>query len=114
MFKKAFIYLARQGNSELYKIGSSDNPEERIKQLQTANGEQLELIETFETNYKFKLETALHRRFLPSKTLGEWFILKEEDIKNFKSICAGHEEIFNLLREKNTYVQDREKKNKQW
>jgi hypothetical protein len=47
MSKSSFIYLAHQENSPYYKIGSSDNPQERIKQLQTANGELLELIEIF-------------------------------------------------------------------
>jgi len=108
MKKNSFIYLAQQSYSSLFKIGSSDNPEERLKQLQTANGERLELIETFETKNKFKLESALHRRFLSKKTLGEWFELTEEDLGEFKKACSTYENNFNYLRENNTYIQDKQ------
>jgi len=114
MHKTAYIYLAQQVGSNLYKIGSSYDPDSRIKQLQTANGEKIQLIETFETSYKFKLEKSLHRKFIQHQTLGEWFALREEDVLNFIKICKIQEDYFNLLIENNTYIQDRELKNKKW
>ncbi len=110
MSKQAFIYLIRQENSDLYKIGTSYEPEERLKQLQTANGEKLELIDVFKTGFKFKLESALHRCFSSVKTLGEWFELKKEDLHQFKYFCETYERNFNFLKENNSYIQDK----KQW
>ena len=104
-----FIYLIKQTNSNLCKIGISENPEKRIKQLQTANGTPLDLIKQFKTEFGYKLEAALHRHFFSKKTIGEFFELEEKDIFEFTTICEDKEKNFKYLRENNSYIKDRGK-----
>jgi hypothetical protein len=106
MLKKTFVYLIKLENSELYKIGYSNNPLQRLKSLQTANGERLELIKTFKTNFGLKLEKALHLNFNKYKTLGEWFALPYEEIKKFNLLCETWENDFQYLIKNNTFIQD--------
>jgi len=109
MSKKFYIYLIQQQGSDLYKIGYSHNPSHRLEQLQTANGVKLELIETFRTDYKTKLEKLLHKKFFKQQTLGEWFELSQEQVREFKNVCKVQENYFKVLEENNTYIQDRGK-----
>lgn len=102
-----FIYLINIENTDLYKIGVSKNPEKRLKSLQTANGKKLSLINSFETQFNYKLETFLHQYFSLKKKLGEWFILEPTDVDNFISYCEKGESIFKLLKKNNTYLDDK-------
>jgi predicted GIY-YIG superfamily endonuclease len=103
------IYLIQAENTNKYKIGYSRNPHQRLKQLQTANGEGLLLLKEFKTEFATKLEKQLHRYYLNKQTLGEWFQLDEEDVQKFISLCETKENTLRMLRETNTYIQDREK-----
>jgi hypothetical protein len=104
------VYLIRLENTNDYKIGYSKDPEQRIRGLQTANGGKLELIETVETEFGFKLESHLHRHYSLKRKLGEWFELDEGDILKFKEICKKQEEVLSFLAENNTYIQNKGKK----
>ena len=42
--KSVSIYIIRHGNQRIYKIGISDKPEKRVKQLQTGNPYPLKII----------------------------------------------------------------------
>jgi hypothetical protein len=105
------IYLVRQQNSNLYKIGVTGQlVTERINQLQTANPETLILVNTFETKHDYTLETYVHRRYASQNVQLEWFELTDEQVKEFTAICQQGEANFNLLQEENTYLQDRSTK----
>jgi hypothetical protein len=80
-----------------YKIGRSKNPESRIKQLQTANGAPLELLNIFKSKYPTILESQLHKHFRSRNYINEWFALNEDDIKNFTEICARFETTFKTM-----------------
>ncbi len=71
------IYLAVDIKSTLIKIGFSDNPRYREKQLQTANP-------NFHIFFIFlggaKLEKTLHNRFQDFRYDLEWFSLSKSDI----------------------------------
>lgn len=68
-----YVYLIQNLETSRYKIGISKNPSKRIKQLQTGSGEELKLIHTYESDNARKIETALHNRYSPQNTYGEWF-----------------------------------------
>jgi hypothetical protein len=102
-----YIYLISSedihGNI-MYKIGlSKNNPQLRLKQLQTGNHNKLEIIHTFKSQFANKLESSLHRQFYKNKILNEWFELNEYDVNNFIKHCEINENIFKLLSKQNYY-----------
>jgi hypothetical protein len=100
-----YVYLIRSEESGMYKVGVSKHPKKRIKQLQTGNGEELTLIESFPSNFPHKVETALHNGYAPDKKRGEWFMLGIEQEFNFISDCAKIEQnIKYLIMEGNEFI----------
>ena len=99
-----FVYLIKEENTEKYKLGVSMNPERRVKQLQTASSERLELRKKFKTNYNYMLEKYLHRVFRKYKVIGEWYKLSEEEEQKFQEVCEQGERTFSLLDKENTYI----------
>lgn len=78
-FPNQGVYIITD-NSSGYKIGWSNNIRQRIKNLQGANADPLELVHVIETNTPVELESLLHDRFKrrrtqPSTTNHEWFNL---------------------------------------
>ena len=47
MREKSYVYLIKISNEGIYKIGVSKDVNKRVKQLQTGNPEQIEIIKTF-------------------------------------------------------------------
>jgi hypothetical protein len=96
-----YVYLIRSNTNSYYKIGISKNPKLRLKQLQTASAEELELIETYESEFASKIEKALHIRFDLYKTIigkrNEWFRLSLENELEFKNICEAYDNNFKIL-----------------
>lgn len=84
-----YIYLIQKNTESIYKIGISDNPLKRLKQLQTGNSSRLHLIKVFPVANARAIEKRLHRllmfhRYSPS---GEWFRLSEEYLKLVGEVC---------------------------
>ena len=83
--KNNFVYIIRHGNQRIYKIGISDKPEKRVKQLQTGNPYPLKII--FQTSiissiHCRKVESVIHK-YLKEKghwMRGEWFRIEDNDI----------------------------------
>ena len=72
-----YVYLLKEdGDNVMYKIGVTKSPkiEDRIKKLQTGNGNRIVLIDCFLTNKPFKLEKMLHTKYSTSREEGEWFL----------------------------------------
>jgi hypothetical protein len=73
------IYLFTDDN--LFKIGISENPNKRVKQLQTGNGSKLRIVKTFKNPSKIYNERLMERRlhFLlrQFKKTGEWFEFRD-------------------------------------
>lgn len=100
------IYLARQENSSLCKIGiTKHDPKQRILQLQTGNAAPLILIETFVTNHDFLMEASIHAHFKLKRKEGEWFDLTNEEIEEFRTICEKKEALMDFLKENNHFWQ---------
>ena len=94
---KKSVYLIRSKETGDYKIGISKNPKKRLKQLQTGNSSELELLEIFETEYAHKVEKALHNLFSHAKKEGEWFELSLNERFDFRYRCNTLEENFEII-----------------
>ena len=97
-----YVYLIGEiNNGKKYKIGSTrvKDINKRLKQLQTGNSNPLFIESYYETDKPFKLETMLHNRFRDNNVIGEWFEMKDEDIKSFEDICYSFQNIIDSLKE---------------
>jgi len=73
-----YLYIIKFNN--LYKIGVSNNPTKRLKQLTL--GENAKVIHTKEMVNAFKVEKHLHEVYQHKKISGEWFEnLTDEDLE---------------------------------
>jgi len=74
------VYIIQLGETDIYKIGFSIDPQKRIKQLQRKSPIPLNLLWwNFGHDYK-SIEKYLHHRFREQRVQGEWFQLSTEDI----------------------------------
>jgi len=73
------VYLMRAGKRN-YKIGISQNPEKRLKCVQSGNPILVELIHSIETYRALNIERLLHLVFSKQRLQGEWFKFSKYDI----------------------------------
>lgn len=97
------LYILRDGNTNNYKIGKTNNLKRRMKELQTGCPHKLEVIKLWKHTRKDKI--ARYERVLQNyytkyskHTKGEWFELTEEDITTLK--------IPETIAEQNKMVED--------
>lgn len=84
--KGGYVYLLKVRNeSNLYKIGRSRVPHNRLKTFNVKLPFPVELIALIKTDNMYSLEKMLHRRFDHKRSEGEFFYLTTEDVQ---SICA--------------------------
>jgi hypothetical protein len=97
----AYVYLlGDSGQDNTFKIGvTRGKVEKRIKQLQTGNGEDIYLVNSYETNYPFFIERLLHTKLYPKQKRNEWFNLDANDIVNFKFYCEEIEKHAEALKD---------------
>lgn len=76
---ESYIYFILSDDGYV-KIGLSNDPEKRLKSLQTATAHELKIIHQIPGNQK--VEHYLHTLFKKDRFRGEWFIYSEM-IKNF-------------------------------
>lgn len=86
------IYFVRQAGdiNAPIKIGYSKNPEQRVKDLQTALPYELELIGTMQGG--LKREAQLHNDFADTRLKGEWFKATPE-LKMRIAALGGNDKI---------------------
>lgn len=97
----SYIYIISTAKHEdgPVKIGISDNPDKRLKQIQTGYPEKIEIkhLEEFKTRKKtFELERLLHKDFSIYRSHGEWFNMTVKEAINyltFTIIQYGDSEI---------------------
>ena len=68
-----YVYAIRNKTTRRIKLGISQNPERRLKELQTGNDCELELVAFRKAENRFKDEKALHRENALLRVRGEWF-----------------------------------------
>lgn len=95
----AYVYLiCDSGHDNVFKIGMTrGSVEERIKKLQTGNGNEIFLVDFYKTKYPFFIEKTLHHRHWPEHKLYEWFELETESVLNFRKECEEIEKIVTEL-----------------
>jgi hypothetical protein len=81
------VYLIEDIDNSRYKIGVAKDLKKRLRNLQTGNSNQIKLIDSFETEYPFRLEKMLHNRFDEFHYYNEWYDLNEESVQNFSNLC---------------------------
>ena len=97
----AYVYLLGDaGQDNTFKIGiTRGDVTKRIKQLQTGNGEEIYLVNYYETDYPFFIERLLHTKLYPKQKRNEWFNLDSNDIVCFKQYCEEIEKAAKALEE---------------
>ena len=98
------IYLIRSQEESYYKIGISNNPIKRLKELQTGNPTQLKIISAYPSEYANLIEKTLHRRYSHLKKEGEWFYMSNENEVSFINECAKIEEDIIFLKNNSTLL----------
>lgn len=98
MIRKSFLYVI-SASDEKHKIGRSNNPESRLKQLQGANPDELKLscARECEADISECAETLAHQHLAEFRTNGEWFCLPLD-----KAISSLEEAIDISTRDANT------------
>jgi hypothetical protein len=85
------IYVIQRGDNGPIKIGLSENPERRLKQLQTGNGEPLRLIAVIEGNRR--LEQEIHSTLHNHQGIGEWFMPDDRELAYIQRLMNIEYEI---------------------
>lgn len=68
-----YVYAIREAETARIKLGISRNPEARLRQLQTANSQRLDLIAYRKAGGGFSDEAAVHVLNRSEHLRGEWF-----------------------------------------
>ncbi len=96
--KRGTVYLICDVEKNLYKIGvTTGSIENRMKKLQTGNGTELLLVNSFDCDYPFRLEKMLHLHFYKQKVLNEWFDLTDGEALSFINICEEKDKLIKTL-----------------
>lgn len=96
--KKGYVYLICDPANDTYKIGvTRDLKSNRLIKLQTGNSTELFIIDIYETEYPFRMETMLHNKYQNKKELNEWFNLECYDVTHFKQTCSEIETTIKCL-----------------
>jgi hypothetical protein len=76
-----YVICEKSEGSNPVKIGLSQDPEKRLKQLQTGHSAPLVLFhkEEIENKNAPSLERIIHRTLSQHRTSGEWFALTPQD-----------------------------------
>lgn len=79
--KPGFVYLMGVRGDGAYKIGISNNPENRLKKVrQQYPGADLRVLSAWHVEDMGAEEARAHSLFPPSKRSGEWFFLSHVDV----------------------------------
>ena len=85
---KSRINDENEKEKQIIKIGSSFNVPQRLKQLQTSNGNKLELLNQFECKDAKLLEKKLHNYYKDFRIEGEWFEFSTNELENYYDITT--------------------------
>lgn len=96
-----YVYLIQDLDKEnSYKIGfTTRDVEKRMKELQTGTSSDLQLVESYKTEYPNLIETMLHGYFNRSRIKNEWFSLTDEEVDLFLKKCNDYENTIQVLKD---------------
>lgn len=81
---EGFVYLLQAGQH--FKIGKSVHFEKRLGQIKLQLPWAVEVVHTIRAADALKVEAHWHRRFTALRRNGEWFLLTEAEVAEFKSV----------------------------
>lgn len=93
---KRYVYILKTSD-DVYKIGVAKDVESRVRQLQTGSVEEITLVNKFLSEFPFKIESTLHRKYNRNRINGEWYYLTEENLNSFINDCEKMEKNFKCL-----------------
>lgn len=79
---QGYVYLLKAG--DYYKIGRSKNFERRVKEIKLQLPFPVEQIHVARVNDMVESEKKWHKRFKAKRANGEWFLLSNADVREFK------------------------------
>lgn len=83
-----YVYLLNAiHDSSLFKIGRTNNPENRAKTFSVKLPFAVEYVCLIQTDNMYKLESDLHVHFNKQRLDGEWFRLSPDDVEYIKGLA---------------------------
>ena len=81
---RQFVYVIGDPIKNINKIGVAQDVQKRLKQLQTGNGTELEILWISNVcSNAYEIEKIAHNNFNQNKVLNEWFLVSPNKIVNF-------------------------------
>lgn len=104
---RKYVYLMESvdpNGLEYYKIGISNKPEKRCKELQTGNPNKISVLKTYSTTNFLKVESMLHKKYWCSRTeaMNEWRTLDIDNVINFIGDCEKSDDLVKFLLKNNS------------
>ena len=93
-----WIYFIQEADSDLFKIGFSNDPLNRRSTFQVGNPHELVIRFTYQTQRPRDLEDQIHIDLGSSLVRGEWYALPSEP--DYQSIIRNAENNLNIRNEK--------------
>jgi hypothetical protein len=88
---RGYVYLIQGLNTPYYKIGKTNNLEDRITIFNVKLPMLIEFICVIKAANRHKTESFLHQRFADKRIDGEWFNLGVDDVEYIKELArASH------------------------
>lgn len=107
MYNVYLIESELNGNI-IYKVGfTKKDVNERVKALKTGNPSALTILNSFNSKWGIKIESALHREWKSKRVDGEWFFLDNNDVSSFIEKCKSIHDSLEFLSKNNTYIIDK-------
>lgn len=87
-FTTSNIYVIRNSDLGLYKIGYSDDVQRRLKALQSSSCHTLDVLASWEVpGYAVRaFEACIHMAHIHCRTHGEWFELSADEAANLRDL----------------------------
>jgi hypothetical protein len=99
-----FLEVDAEGN-EAIKIGVTKNdPNKRIKQLQTGNSRKISFLKSYSTDNYLKVERYLHKKHnTKTEAENEWRTLTSEEVISFDEDCKKADERISFMLQNNPF-----------
>lgn len=81
------VYVMQCVHTDVYKIGISQRPDLRLRQLESTENVELRLVLSFPMFLAGSAEFLLHKHFRQKRLMGEWFQLTQEDVEGIKLLA---------------------------
>ena len=95
-----YVYLIYDEEKDVYKIGVTRSKDsKRLNALQTGNAGGLRLLNIYECEYPFRLETMLHKRYVNNRIKNEWFYLSDSDVLSFEDTCEHLNQTIQIMKD---------------